>query len=223
MSDSNLSNIKTGWVLTILIGIVFLIVIFYAINFNFDMLKNENWSGIFKNLSKNTGNWGAFGDYAGGILNPVIAAFAFYLIAKTYELQKTELEATRELLKDSIDTQDKQLEIAALTALLNSNLTNISALKSEISFLFNIIINNNEDKILVSKFNKLMCFGRRPQEWFEHKEEYETFLKEIENKKGGEFYLFIFRKTDRIEEEIEKLKQDNEGFKKNIKKLGKFK
>ena len=140
MSDSNSSNIKTGWVLAILIGIVLLVVGFYFFNFNFHLLKNENWSDIFKNLSKDTGSWGTFGDYVGGILNPVIAAFAFYLIAKTYELQKRELEETRNLLEVSTDAQKNQIKLAALTALLNSNLTRIGLLESEkISLLQGIL------------------------------------------------------------------------------------
>ena len=98
------------------IGIFLLVVGFYFFNFNFHLLKNENWRTFLK--SENTGSWGTFGDYVGGILNPVIAAFAFYLIAKTYELQKTELEETRKLLKVSTDAQNKQIKLAALTASL---------------------------------------------------------------------------------------------------------
>jgi hypothetical protein len=94
------------------------VVSFYFVNFH-------------NGFSKINGDWGTFGDYVGGILNPVIASFAFYLIAKTYELQKTELKATRGLLEVSTDAQKKQIELAALTALLNSNLTRISLLESE--------------------------------------------------------------------------------------------
>ncbi|MCX7086693.1 MAG: hypothetical protein NTV00_01435, partial [Methylococcales bacterium] len=67
----------------------------------------------------------------GGILNPVIAGFAFYLIAETYKLQKKELEATRKLLQVSADAQKDQIKLAALTARLNLNLTKISLLKTE--------------------------------------------------------------------------------------------
>jgi predicted RNase H-like HicB family nuclease len=104
------------------VGVVCIIVLivlgFYFFNFH-------------NGLSKGNGDWGTFGDYFGGILNPVIAAFAFYLIARTYELQKTELEETRKLLKVSTDAQNDQVKLAALTALLNSNLTRISLLESE--------------------------------------------------------------------------------------------
>ncbi len=91
---------------------------FYFINFHND-------------FSDANTDWGTFGDYVGGILNPIIAAFAFYLIAKTYALQKTELEATRSLLEISTDAQKNQIKLAALTALLNSNLTRIGVLESE--------------------------------------------------------------------------------------------
>ncbi|MFA5920610.1 MAG: hypothetical protein WC856_04895 [Methylococcaceae bacterium] len=115
------------------------IVGFYFFNFNSQILKNEDWWNVFQNLSKNTGNWGTFGDYVGGILNPVIAAFAFYLIRETYKLQKTELKETRKLLKVSTDAQNDQVKLAALTALLNSNLTRISLLKSEKTEVWNEI------------------------------------------------------------------------------------
>lgn len=130
MSNSNetssvdLNSIKTGWVLAILVVIGLFIVGFYFFNFNSHILKNDGLWKVFQNLSADTGNWGTFGDYVGGILNPVIAAFAFYLIAKTYELQKRELKLSTDALND-------QVKLAALTALLNSNLTRISLLESE--------------------------------------------------------------------------------------------
>jgi large-conductance mechanosensitive channel len=114
--DSN--SINTKRVVIVICLIVLGVGGFYFANFH-------------NGLSIENGDWGTFGDYFGGILNPVIAAFAFYLIAKTYELQKRELEATRSLLKESTDSQKNQIKLAALTALLNSNLTRISLLKNE--------------------------------------------------------------------------------------------
>lgn len=65
--------------IAILTGIALIMACFYFANFN-------------DQFSSNNGDWGTFGDYIGGILNPIIAAFAFYLIAKSYELQKIELK-----------------------------------------------------------------------------------------------------------------------------------
>ncbi|MBL1262426.1 hypothetical protein [Candidatus Methylomicrobium oryzae] len=133
-TESN--GISTKWVLLTLISVVLIVVVFYFVNFNSHLLKDHAWWSVYQNLSKDTGTWGTFGDYIGGILNPIIAAFAFYLIAKTYELQKTELKATRNLLEVSTNAQQNQIELAALTALLDSNLTKISLLQTEkISFL----------------------------------------------------------------------------------------
>lgn len=95
-------------------------------------------------LSSDNGVWGTFGDYVGGILNPLIAAFAFYLIARTYELQKNELEATRNLLRISTDAQKDQIKLAALTALLNSNLTRIGMIESEKAILLQGKLHNSE-------------------------------------------------------------------------------
>lgn len=116
--DADSSNIKTKKVVAVLFGIGLVVLGFYLYKFH-------------HGLSNDNGDWGTFGDYVGGILNPVIAGFAFYLIAKTYELQKTELEATRSLLEVSTKVQKEQIKLAALTALLNSNLTRIGLLKSE--------------------------------------------------------------------------------------------
>jgi len=138
MSNSNKTNntdsdgINIKWVLPGLVFIVFVVFGFYFLNFNSHILKNEIWRNVFQNLSENTGNWGTFGDYFGGILNPGIAASALYLIVKTYKLQKREL-------KLSTDALNAQVNLAALTALLNSNLTRIGLLKSEKAELLNEI------------------------------------------------------------------------------------
>jgi len=58
-----------------LLGFTFIIVGFYFYNFN-DYLTQDQTI------------WGAFGDYIGGILNPVIAFFVFYYVVKNYESQK---------------------------------------------------------------------------------------------------------------------------------------
>lgn len=136
MNDSNeitsvdSSSINTKRVMKVIGFIVFGVVGFYLVNFHYG-------------LSIENGDWGTFGDYFGGILNPIVALFAFYLIAETYklqikayELQKTELEETRKLLERSTKAQDAQVKLAALTAQHNLNLARISVLESEKMSLF---------------------------------------------------------------------------------------
>lgn len=134
-NNVDLNNINTKQVIKSIFLIVLVVVGFYFVNFH-------------NGLSEKNEVWGTFGDYLGGILNPIIAAFAFYLIAKTYELQKRELEATRSLLEVSTNAQKEQLKLAALTAIINSNLTRIGFLKSEKISLEQGTLKDSNDSIV---------------------------------------------------------------------------
>lgn len=126
-----LSTNKIQVVLLFLLFVVSVVVGFYFLNFNYVTIKTNGWLSVFDNLSGVPSNWGVFGDYVGGILNPSIALIALYLLVETYKLQKIELEATRKLLKISTDDQKHQLRLSALTAHLNSVLMRIDLLNSE--------------------------------------------------------------------------------------------
>ncbi|MCT7578801.1 putative phage abortive infection protein [Aliarcobacter butzleri] len=63
------------------------------------------------------GNWGTFGDFIGGTLNPIFALFSLFAIiytikiqTKELELSREELESTREELKESRIAQQEQSE-----------------------------------------------------------------------------------------------------------------
>ena len=144
-TDVDSSNFKTSRVFWA-VSIIFLLVVgSYGFNFH-------------TGLSDKNEIWGTFGDYFGGILNPVIAGFALYLIAETYKLQKRELEATRCLLKISTDAQEKQIKLAALTALINSDLIRVNLLKLEMDDLLKKTDLNSEEierEFAVSKDNSL--------------------------------------------------------------------
>lgn len=135
---------KFSWFILFVLSIVFiiigLVIWVYFVNFNYELLNIENWWVDIiiriKNFSDNPERWGQFGDYFGGILNPVIAGFALYLIAKSYDLQKKELKAARKLLKISTKAQNKQVKLAALTALLNSNLGKLDQLTNKVEYLY---------------------------------------------------------------------------------------
>lgn len=57
-------------------------------------------------------SWGQFGDYVGGILNPIIAAFAFYWLTQSVKIQSVELTATRLALNESSRAQAEQAKTA---------------------------------------------------------------------------------------------------------------
>jgi hypothetical protein len=72
----------------------------------------------FKNgLSTESSNWGTFGDFMGGTLNPIFALFSLFAIIYTIKIQtqelefsREELEATRSELKESRIAQQEQSE-----------------------------------------------------------------------------------------------------------------
>jgi len=63
-------------------------------------------------LSVKSGDWGAFGDFVGGLLNPLIAYSAFYWLTVSVVVQKSELAATKKALVDSSVSQEKQVKEA---------------------------------------------------------------------------------------------------------------
>lgn len=71
-------------------------------------------------LSEGLATWGTFGDFFGGILNPIFALFAFYWLTYSVRLQIKELKETREELSKAAQAQEEsakhQEEIARLEA-----------------------------------------------------------------------------------------------------------
>lgn len=75
-------------------------------------------------------DWGVFGDYVGGLLNPVISLAALYWLTRSIVLQKRELQESREALRETAFSQSQQAkssEIAAKFQLLSIELEIISA------------------------------------------------------------------------------------------------
>lgn len=75
--------------------IILTVLILYFSNFHVSVsIKNEDW--------------GTFGDFIGGILNPIIAAFALYWLITSVNLQIQELKKTNEALVKTVETAEKQ-------------------------------------------------------------------------------------------------------------------
>lgn len=77
--------------------------------------------------------WGQFGDYVGGLLNPLIAFLAFYWLTQSVLLQKQELAETKDALKDSAGSQSRQVELAKRAAEINALSGLLSAYNSDLS------------------------------------------------------------------------------------------
>lgn len=86
-------------------------------------------------FSESQAVWGAFGDFIGGLLNPLCAYMAFIWLVRSYALQKTELAETRLTLKDTLDTQTRQVELTLLSTQTQALSIRLSALGSTLSSL----------------------------------------------------------------------------------------
>jgi CHASE3 domain sensor protein len=102
------------------------------------------WGVNDSSLSVKSGDWGTFGDFVGGILNPVIAFFAFYWLTKSVHYQKKELSETRQALSEAKDAQKEQAryqfistQIAALDTRLRAKQSDIENVRQTISYYVN--------------------------------------------------------------------------------------
>jgi hypothetical protein len=93
-------------------------------------------------LAESGGNWGTFGDFIGGVLNPVVAYAAFYWLTQSVRLQKQELSETRLALRDAATSQAEtaahartSVRLDALAALTNSITAEVSAVRLEMQFV----------------------------------------------------------------------------------------
>lgn len=66
------------------------------------------FSNFHVSVSVDNGDWGTFGDFFGGILNPVIASFALYWLITSVNLQIQELKKTNEALEKTVETAERQ-------------------------------------------------------------------------------------------------------------------
>jgi hypothetical protein len=116
------------------------------------LLLYAGWFWMLKSkpLSEDSGSWGEFGDYVGGLLNPLVAYFAFYWLTRSVRLQKEELFETRVALQESSQSQKKQAEYAgislrinALTALVNSIIVEVQTQRTQLQFIVDQMARTN--------------------------------------------------------------------------------
>lgn len=87
MSDNN----KKVDALDVVFGIAFVFIIL--------VVSFYGWNFRGSSISDNVSNWGAFGDYVGGVVNPILAFFSFMALLITLDLQRKQLNKTEEQLE----------------------------------------------------------------------------------------------------------------------------
>ena len=91
------------------------------------------WFGLQHRLplSPDPADWGAFGDYFGGVMNPICAYMAFVWLVRSYSLQKTELAETREALEKTQKAQQRHAEVALAAARIEAANIRLSILVTQ--------------------------------------------------------------------------------------------
>jgi len=85
---------KLNWLLYVAVILLLVVSAIYYFQIN-----NE--------ASNTKANWGAFGDFVGGTLNPIFALFSLFAIIYTIKIQTQELEFSREELKATKEELEK--------------------------------------------------------------------------------------------------------------------
>ena len=95
-------------------------------------------------------DWGVFGDFLGGVLNPAISLAALYWLTRSISLQKRELQESREALIDAAYSQSKQAkssEVAAKLQLLSIEMEIVSAqLAGEAAYQMQLLLRMDDGK-----------------------------------------------------------------------------
>lgn len=115
-------------------------------------------------LSSDPGDWGVFGDYTGGVLNPLLNFITIYLLIKSLVFQKDQLDQAR----DDLDTARKN---DALRAFENSLFTFSRIALDEYSSFRPIIsgVTHHEAGAAVSTIQELLFAGEATRKEFEEK------------------------------------------------------
>jgi hypothetical protein len=72
---------------------------FHWADFDWDKFQLFNFDSYGFSVSK--GDWGTFGDFVGGTLNPILSFLALMVLLRTFSMQREELDLQREELKDT--------------------------------------------------------------------------------------------------------------------------
>lgn len=89
--------------------------------------------------NSNPAAWGAFGDYMGGLLNPLISLFTLIVAMKVWGLQKTELLETRKAVEEQGKTAEQQRREQRFFDFLNIYRSTVDSIEFEVSTTGSVI------------------------------------------------------------------------------------
>ncbi|HCM0840930.1 TPA: hypothetical protein N2779_004452 [Vibrio parahaemolyticus] len=91
------------------------------------------WYVNGQGISTDSTVWGAFGDFVGGLLNPIIALSALYWLTVSVKVQKQELAEARESLIDTVRGQKQQTKLLMLSSQMNALSKEVDSLNVDLA------------------------------------------------------------------------------------------
>jgi hypothetical protein len=110
-------------------------------------------------LSSDKADWGQFGDFLGGLLNPLFSFFAFLVLMEGIKIQRTELAATKVELERSASAMEKQLRQTFDNQNRNELLALIRSVSDELNSLLSSPLKDSPNK---NSLGELLELGYRP-------------------------------------------------------------
>lgn len=92
----------------------------------FYVARFGSWS-----LSDDPDDWAAFGDYVGGLLNPLVALLALALLAFSVGIQRRELNQTKRALVAQAEHSEDMVWLSAMVAVIDHHERRLQALREE--------------------------------------------------------------------------------------------
>jgi hypothetical protein len=147
------------WLMTfiaiaILIAVVIISLYFFKfsdwnfIKYNFE----NNWIEL---LSNDKGEWGTFGDYVGGVLNPLFSLAALFAVLHTIQLQNKQISDTNK----AIEMQQFETNFFQMLDLFDN-------VKREMSIIITAETTNGETKITDKRYKGMECITRLSNRMF---------------------------------------------------------
>lgn len=150
MASEQKNSSKLNFLNNLLYGAIGIFVILVILYFIF----------IFGLTDEQKGNWGTFGDFLGGTLNPIFALFSLFAIIYTIKIRTEELEFSRQELADTKEElkesriaqqeQSKSLQLQNEATKLQMFETTFFQLLNQHNEYLELVIN---DKIEIEYFN----------------------------------------------------------------------
>lgn len=183
-------------------------------------------------ISKSSGDWGTFGDFIGGFLNPIFALIAFYWLTRSIQLQLHELKETRKAFEQSSREQAKSAEAQAelvreqkkatqeqeASSRLQQSQLRVQSFESSFFSMMNHKVDVVSNIALSSKFieEKDKAVNKELRAYYNALDRNSDYLPNLRRDVFNELSFFILmRGKTCISEHLDDLKKENRG-RKNI-------